>query len=496
MNKILLTLLLGGFTLVACDDDTAMIGIDVMPGGDNVTSYSEQYTLKTSTVKVDSVLANTSTCYLGSIIDPDMRVKTTSSFMAQFHVPENFNLPKLDLMVKDDDGLVSADSCEIHIYFDKYYGDSLTTMKMNIQELDKNHVLEESNSYYTNIDPKKYVSSTTEYKKSITYSVKDLSRPDNETSGNRYYRQITVKLPTKYGKELLNKYYSNPEYFKNSYQFIHNVCPGFYFESAGGVGTMITTEMMAMDVYFRYQTKNAQQKDTIVDGMQRFGATEEVIQTTTIDNDYPGSLTPEQLDQKNCTYVKTPASLFTEMQIPVSEIVAGEHYTDSINQAKITIRKFNSESDSKYTLSPSMYLLMVRKAKINEFFEKNLLPNNTDSYLSTEFSLQTNAYQFANIAQLVTDLKIERDKGAEIKPEDTEAERNAKYAAWEANNPDWNKVMLVPVSVKFANSSDYYGQPVKTIQSVSHNLGLSSAKLEGGKNNPLKVEIIYSRYNR
>lgn len=496
MNKISLSLLIGAFALASCDDDTLNIGIDVMPDGDNITAQGKVFDVTTSTVEVSSVLANTSTCYLGSIVDPEMRVKTTCDFLAQFHLPQDFYMPKLELMVKNEEGLVEADSCDIRLYFDEYYGDSLETMKLMVQELDKDNVLEETENYYTDINPADFVDEATEYKKTISYAIKDMTRPEEENSGTSYYRQIAIKLPAKYGSEMMRKYYEHPEYFKNSYHFIRNVCPGFYFKSAGGLGSMITSKMIGMNVYFRYHTKTSAGNDTIVDGMQRFGATEEVIQSTRIDNEYPGSLTLEQLDNKNCTYVKTPTAFFTEMTLPIAEIAAGEHYTDSINQAKITIRKYNNETSSKYALPAPTNLLLVRKNKMDEFFEKKELPDNANSYLSTTYSTSTNVYQFSNISQLITNLRHERDLGAGVERGDDEATRNAKYAVWEAAHPDWNKVMLVPVLTQYTTSTDYYGQTVQTLRGVQHNLGLSSARIEGGKENPLKLEVVYSRLNR
>lgn len=482
--------------LAACDDSTQMIGMDMMPDGDNITAQGKIYNVTTRTVQVDSVLANTGSCYLGSLIDPELRIRTTSDFLAQFHLPEQFNMPLTDRLVLDENGQVVADSIDIRLYFEQYYGDSLASMKLSVQELDKNNIIDESRAHYSNLNPMAYVDTERGVQKDLTYAVKDLTRPDGETSGTTYYRQITVKLPVSYGTHLMRAYYEHPEYFANSYQFIHNVCPGFYFKSAGGTGSLIKSKMMAMNVYFRYHTTGDSGNDTIVDGMQRFGATEEVIQCTRIDNQYPGSLSFEEIQQQPCTYVKSPACMFTEMTIPVADIVAGEHYTDSINQAKITIRKFNTANGITTSIPTPTYLLLVHKDDMNSFFEKNQLPDNSRSYLSSKFTSSSSAYQFANISQLITDLRIERDKGAGVTLHDTEAVRNSKYAAWEAAHPDWNKVMIIPVDVTTTTSSSYYGTTSETIQSVRHNLGLSSARLEGGQNVPLQIEIVYSRLNR
>lgn len=500
MRNFPLVLLLSGVAFIACDDDTSMVGFDVMPEGDNVVALDSVFEVTTRTVEVDSVLANTATCYLGSIVDPETRLKTTSGFLAQFHLPEDFKLPKIDLMVKGTDGLVEADSCDVRLYIDSFYGDSLATMKLHVQELDKNKVLEETKSYYTNLDPADYVSENTPYQKTLTYAVKDLTRPESETNGQQYYRQIAVKLPAQYGTELLRSYYEHPEYFANSYQFIHNVCPGFYFKSAGGVGSMVKSAMMAMNVYFRYHSTTEAGNDTIIDGMQRFGATEEVIQTTQVDNEYPGSLTFDQIAQQGYTYVKSPANFFTELTLPVSDIVDGSHYRDSINMAKITVRAYEKDASSKLALNAPEYLLMVRKTKMKSFFENNQLPNSTDSYLSSKYGLQSgtmyNYYQFTNIAQLITDLKVERDQGAGVVLQDDEATRKAKYAVWEADNPDWNKVYLVPIEPTYTQSTSIYGSTSYVLRSVKNQLGLTSVRLEGGKDVPLEMQVIYSRYNR
>ena len=96
MNKSLALLLLSGAIFAACTDDTSSIGMDVMPDGDQITTSSAVYQFTTTTVRADSVLANTSKSHLGSIIDPEMHVRTTCNFLAQFHVPDNFTIPSKD----------------------------------------------------------------------------------------------------------------------------------------------------------------------------------------------------------------------------------------------------------------------------------------------------------------------------------------------------------------------------------------------------------------
>lgn len=486
--------LLAGLALnfASCDEDTAFIGSEIMPGKDNVSTSQADFNVYSRSVKIDSVLANTNDCYLGSIIDPETRAKTTCGFLAQFHVMENYMLPDSSRMLRDEAGRIIADSCDIRIAFDKYYGDSLMTMKLYVQELDTNKVMKENIPYYTNLNPMDYVKTDGGLQTSLAYSIKDLTRPDTETNGSKFYRSVVVRLPAEFGSYILNRYYENPGYFKNSYQFIHHVCAGFYFNTVGSLGSMINAEVSTMNVYFRYHSKTVAGNDTILDGMQRMAATEEVIQNTKVENKMPEGM----LDENNeYTYVKSPAGIFTEVELPVSEVVAGEHYTDTINGARISFRKHNYETDNDFRLTPPSDLLMVRKSKAFEIFEKKQLPDSQNSYL-TSYNPITNSYIYANVGQLLTILKLERDSGAGVMPNDNEEIRNIKYAEWEKANPDWNKVLMIPVQAEYSMKTDMFGYPQKTLMQLGNAMGLNSVKLEGGKSNSLKMTVIYSRFKK
>ena len=492
-TSFFLTVLFSVSVISSCDDDTATLGTELIPGYDNVVTSTAVYPVFSQSMKVDSVLANTNDCYLGTVIDPETRAKTTCDFLAQFHVLENYAFPSWERMIKDEQGKVVADSCDVSIYFDEYYGDSLTTMKMYVQELDTTRVMEEGENYYTSLNAADYVNPSSMVNRTLTYSVKDLTKPASETSSTTNYRSVQVRLPAKYASFVINKYYENPDYCRNSYQFIHHVCPGFYFKILGGVGSMINAEVTALNVYFRYHSETSAGNDTIVDGMQRMAATEEVIQNTHVDNEIPA----EMLDPANkYTYVKSPSGIFTEVILPVADVVAGEHYNDTINSARITFRRLNNSQQNEYNLKMPSTLLMVRKKDLFSFFEEGKVTDSKTSYLST-FNSSYNAYEFTNIGQLITILKEERDRGAGVLPTDDEVTRESKYAVWEAaeENLDWNKVVLVPVAAEYSTTVNSYGLSVQTLLRVRHDMSMKSARLEGGSSGSLSLSVIYSNYN-
>ena len=131
------------------------------------------------------------------------------------------------------------------------------------------------------------------------------------------------------------------------------------------------------------------------------------------------------------------------------------------------------------------------------FFEQGKLPDGANSFFAS-YSSSTNAYQFTNISLLIKTLKQERDAGAGVVVSDTEEQRQAKYAAWEAKeeNKDWNKLVLIPVKPEYSSIASSTGTSTNVLQRVRNELGLSSAKIEGGPGGNLKLNVVYTKSNR
>lgn len=473
--------------LASCSDDTATLGTGVLPGFDKIATSQATYSVTSRSIKMDSVLANTSTCYLGSIVDPESHATTSCNFLAQYHMRENYSFPAKNRMV-------SVDSCDIRLYFKTYYGDSLTTMKLYVQELDTNKIMKEGAHYYTTINPAQYVSTTSPYQKTITYSVRDLTGRDLRTSADSFKGSVVVRLPKEYAQYIVNKYYENPAYFKNSYSFIHHVCPGFYFKTSDGVGSMLKVETSYLNLYFRYLQKTATGRDSICSGQESMAATEEVIQNTHVDNQLPTGM----LSATNqYSYVKSPVGIYTEVALPVDDIVGGNHYTDSINQAKITFRCLDNTTSGNYTLTKPSTLILLPKSEMYSFFETKTLPDNLTSY-TADYNSDFNAYVFNNIGQLLSAMKRARDKGAGVVVGESEASRRVKYAAWESVNPNWNKVALLPVSSEYTTvKNNLTGETTRQLLRVRNELGLSSVKLQGGPTgNNLSISVVYTKFEK
>lgn len=480
----------------SCDEDTASIGSSIMPVQDSLSTFYETFPLITRSALTGPVVANTSSCFIGSFYDPETKSVTSSSFLAQFHLQEDYSLPAKNTVLKNENGEVFADSCVIRIFHDKYYGDSLTTMKLTATDLRLDNVMEENVTYYTNIDPQLYVNPTPKVKASTTYSVIDQNLSSSATdlaSGN--YRSVPIHLGAEYGSYILRNYYSHPEYFKNSYTFSHYVSPGFYVEHTGGIGALINSDVSVLDIYFRYQENDT----TVTKAWMRLGATQEVIQNTSISHSNLEKLIDADgyaYDNagKPLTYVKSPAGIHTEIDLPVGQIVAGAHYNDTLNSARFTLRRYAAEEQNINLLSPPTHLLLIRKSQVEEFFATNSLPDSETSFLC-EYSSKNNAYTFNNIAPLITFLRKQRDNESGVLSTDSEDTRNAKWAAWEKEHPDWDKLVLLPVTADYTTVQNYYTSQ-KVLVSVRNDYNLRSVRLEGSKNGEVQLNVIYSRFEK
>ena len=84
-------ILLATLFLTGCEEDTGTLGL--FPQQDAVSSSSANFDVLSNDLLNEVVLAGSSTCYLGKVIDPETDEAITASFAAQFHTFENFTFP-------------------------------------------------------------------------------------------------------------------------------------------------------------------------------------------------------------------------------------------------------------------------------------------------------------------------------------------------------------------------------------------------------------------
>ncbi|MGI6243852.1 MAG: DUF4270 domain-containing protein [Prevotella sp.] len=504
-SKFLVSIAFACLAFTACDDTTENIGTSLVEGNDGVSIQTAAFDVVSRSIAADSVLSRNVTGYLGKVRDPETGAYITGDFMAQFNNLENFSFPALDSLVTYDSdgnqtfgskGTIHADSCEIRLFIDGYYGDDKQSMKLTAYEMGK--TMNEDRMYYSNFDPisNGYIRNEG-LKKDKVYNLVDYNVPEEQRDTNTYTPYITIKLDgeytdksaktySNYGSYVLQKYYDDPSNFKNAFTFRNNVVPGFFFKLKSGLGNMAKIKTSQLNVYFKNRVKIpytdksggtsvTAYKDTILNQVAVFWGTEEVLQTTTITNDKQtiGKLVADE----SCTYLKTPAGIFTELTLPVESILQG-HETDTIVSARLALPRLNNNVTSEYAFDIPQNVLMVPKDSLYSFFEKNKLYDNKTTYAASwayngNTQSADNSYIFHNISGLISAMNNSKGK-----------------------SENWNKVVLVPVALSFTQtSSSAWSKPTTTVNKVSNDMSLTSTRLMRGTetNSPIKISIIYSK---
>ena len=476
-TKFLASMLFAVFVIAACDDNTESIGTFITDGADHLEVTADSFNVTMNSIAADSVLSRSNVGYLGKVKDPETGAYITGDFTTQFSVIEDVTFPNINILDQITAETV-ADSCEMRLFYQNYFGDSLATMKLTAYELQS--PMKEDVNYYSNYNPQiEGLIRAGGIETSQVYSIKNMKVSEDERADKDFIEYISIKLNDPYtdkdgntynnfGTYILRTYHQHPEYFKNSYNFVHNVIPGFYIKNTGGLGSMAYINSSQLRINFKYDYN-----DSTYNGAFYFGGTEEVLQKTTISNDK--ETITKLVNDNSCTYIKTPAGVFTQVTLPIDDVVLG-HENDTINRAKVVLRRINNTEQSEYTLDLPQTLLMIPSDSIYSFFENGNIANYKQSFLATysgsnSSTAEANTYTFNNIASLVSFMADNKRNGMKNDPN------------WLNQHPNWNKVVLIPVTATYNSSNELY--------KVTHDMSLTSTKLN---NTNVKLYVIYSRF--
>lgn len=472
--RLLTVLVIAALTFAACDDTTEGIGGSITNKIDNINISNSAFNVTTKSIVADSVLSRNNTGLIGKMKDPETGNYVKGDYMTQLGVLPTFSVDTLDIK-KANNGSIEADSCYLLVSYNASYGDTIAPMKVTAYEMTE--PMREDQEYYSNYDAFKNgrVNENNPHWSS-NYNLSNTSDVKNfKIYLNKEYKK-DGKTYKNYGSYILQTYAEHPKYFKTNFKFLHNVCPGFYIKNVGGTGNM--AKIWNTELIF-YWKKTIKAKDGVTDstgiGYNRFDGTEEVLQLNKIENDTENL--KKLASQEDWTYLKSPAGIFTEVTLPIDDIMKG-HEKDTLNTATISFPRLNNaDEDNPYNFATPSTILMVQKDSLQSFFEKSKLADNRTSYTASYSSTGTykNAYTFQNIANLVSAMYKNKGKGE-----------------------NWNKVVLVPVNV-ITTTQGY----TTVISKINHDMSLASTRLKRGvittdsngkETSPIQIKVIYSKF--
>ena len=476
--RLLTVLAIAALTFAACDDTTEGIGGSITNDIDNINISSAVFPVATKSMVSGAVLSRNNTGLIGKMKDPETGNYVKGDYMTQLGVLSSFDVDTVAIK-QANNGSIEAYGCYLLVSYNASYGDTIAPMKVTAYEMTK--PMTEEQEYYSDYDAFKngWVSESNQHW-SCNYNLSNTSDVKNfQISLNKPYTK-DGKTYNNYGSYILQTYAKHPEYFKTNYKFLHNVCPGFYIKNVGGTGNM--AKIWNTELIFQYKRQyTTKAKDGVTDSIivdslyNRFDGTEEVLQLNKIENDTKNM---EQLaSQENCTYLKSPAGIFTEVTLPIEDIMKG-HEKDTLNTATISFPRLNNiDEDNAYNFATPSTILMVQKDSLQSFFEKSKLADSRTSFTTSYSTSGTykNAYTFQNVANLVS--AMYKNKG---------------------KSENWDKVVLVPVSI-ITVTQGY----TTVITKINHDMALASTRLirgvistdsSGKKTSPIQMKVIYSKF--
>lgn len=479
------------FCATSCDETTDDIGAGLAGNMDNFTIKADTFLVHSQTKMLGSVQSRSAKANLGCIRDYDTNAVIRGSYSTQFFILNGNIFPDLDSIrslstsysdlgkpAHIDIDQVIADDTYLYISPEQVVGDSLQPLHLKVYELQK--PIPDGKTYKSDFDPVKEGYVDVDHPlQSMVFTMTDMTLDSATVHASDYSAFFKIPLRGEYtrngktyknyGTYLMQRYYQSKRdkdgAFDSYNKFIYNVCHGLYITVDNGEGAMATIAGTGMNVAFRFFAN-----DTIPEqkGNTTFYGTDEVLQTTLIETD--NNALQQLANDNSCTYLKTPAGLYTEMTIPVDEIMYS-HAQDSLSKAKVTLQCMNSNGYNGKSYNAPSYLLMIPADSVQTFFNEKKLTNGRTAFLAN-YSSSTNSYTFDNFAGMI-------------------AYMNSLKSSGKAGE-NWNKVALVPVSVTASSSSSSSGS---TVSAIYHNMALSSVKLVGGAN-PLhqtKMSVVYTR---
>lgn len=474
-NWIMVGIALLTAAISSCSEDTSTLGYSLTNDVDRFTIETDTFDITTRSIAAGSVLSRNAYSYLGRIKDPETGTYIKCDYTMQFSLLESevnslFKSSE-SIFGRDENNQPIVDSCNVHILINTYQGDSLTAMKLALMELNK--PMKSTDAIYTDYDPEAAGIVRTDVgavRSEKVYSASDLTLSDsmrNVYRTGKYFAYVKVPLNKEYidkdgkkynnyGTYIMRKYYENASYFKNFNSFIRNVCPGFYIKSTDGQGIIIEVAFTQLNIYYRYKSD-----DVVYSASCSLNSTDEVLKATHISYDKTGI--DKLVENDTCTYLKTPAGIYTEVTLPIDDIKKG-HENDTITSAKVTFTRMRPRSDlSEVILEEPTQVLLIEKDSLKSFFEDNGTPDNMKAYLATYNSNQK-TYSFNNLSYMI----------------------NRMYAR-KGQSENWNKAVLIPVEVQSNSSS--------TASGIANEMNVNSIRLVGGAANrhaPIRMSVIYN----
>lgn len=413
------------------------LGESTRPASDGIAIKTKSFDINTYSGYRDSVYVRTGYPLVGNITDPDFG-EVTAGYLAQFYsssqiglnsydsydslifdilrtsVPKQLGFDWSDYHYKAWDSLVGnkIDSMTIRVFYQTYYGDSLTPMQLSVYKLNPDvdfATLPESEFYSNNSFDNLYSEKNIIGKKAFTSANRELS--DSVRSLSDYMPYIEIKLKD----DLKDQFFKlaveaavardedNPHHsqytdiFTDQKAMREKFLSGVCIKPTFGDGVMIKVYYTA--IYFFYSSFHKYAEDGtllrnanddgdstyVTNHVKYMAVTPDVIQMSGYkmkdDNQ------SRRMVSEDTTFITSPQGYYTVIDLPVGQIIntmendelriAGDS-SYFLNATNFYLQAYKPVG-SLLSYTPSPQVLMVEKDEMTNFFEDGDLPDSETS---------------------------------------------------------------------------------------------------------------------
>lgn len=459
-------------TTTSCEDSLSAIGQSTMPESDIIHIASDTLHCGVATGFRDSIYVRTGYPLLGNITDPEYG-SVKAGYLAQFYASTAISLNEsvndsvtfdiLRTSAAHDlgldpkgiyrshfDSLVNntLDSLTLRIYYNTYYGDSLTPMKLSVYALDSDAKLEREpeSAFYSNYDFQRFYDRRNLLgTKAYTAANRVLSDSMRQQSGylpyievrlsdelrDRFYRKVVEAAIARDAKGRA-AYTSYDDIFADIESMREEFLSGVAIQPTFGDGSIIKVFNTA--IWFYYHSYHKYSKDGtllrnatdtgdsayVSSHVQYMAVTPDVVQMSSLKlNDIKRQ---DRLDDPDNAYITSPQGYYTTVDLPVGKAIrrmmdnAARH--DSayfLNGANFSLM-CEKPQGALLSNTPAAKVMMIEEDKMNLFFEQSRVPSSNaaavGSYVADSTSQNIYYYAFGNLSQLITGLAAARDNGS------------------------------------------------------------------------------------
>jgi hypothetical protein len=429
--------------LISCEDSSeGDIGNAMRTEEDNIYSAVSQFDVTSETLATPYFYADNTNFLVGHYTNEKFG-DLTGTVLAQVINPSRENFSES----------YEADSMTLKVYINKHTGTENATFEVYPLK----GKLEYRKKYYTNISADEFV----DFGEKI--GEKDIDARMIENLDTAISKKITygVSIPIK--KEMAESFLADLSVYDSEDSFL-DFFKGIYLKTSGS-RQAFTVDSLTLCLHYHYPDA-----DTMAIGTLAFPANSEVRQVNKIEANVASAISAKSASED---YIYSPAGIYTQLTIPTKKIVSeliGDNSKDiKYNSVRMRLNKCATDYDDE--ISAPSHLVMIKRDKLENYFEQKELPDKENSIYASILKDGTTGESYYSF-DLTYLLQKRTDQmaygGEEIEETDT--------------------YVLVPVRVTYSKSN------VLSLMQNSFTLSALSFTNSQAEQAPLKIITAYSKF--